>query len=89
MLGDFLNISQEFFDELESFAERNKIIYENNPHGRVCLLCFKAFLMEKTEEYYISGREKNIILGIFHCEAGHSNHFLDAGELKSVKNTED
>lgn len=82
-----LNVAPEFFKELELFATRNQVSSKRQTgDGRVCMRCFKAFLIKKSKEYNLDEVEmKVLVLSLGSGYIGHNGYYLD-GENAYITN---
>ncbi len=81
--SEMLNLSDEFFNDLESFAKRNKIEGENF-NAKVCMPCFKAFLIKRAHDHSIPRGAIKFFAKCFNCESGHFGYYMDKNILTKI-----
>lgn len=80
---DSFNLSVDFFEELASFAERNKIDCGEHP-GQVCLNCLKAHAYKILNEKEHINQNLFDMIPLFNCEMGHNGYYQDGSKIIQI-----
>ena len=78
---EYFNVYSEFLEELERFANRNKIPCPNHP-DQVCMRCLKAHAKRLLRDH--EKNKINTILSLFNCPTGHNGYYQDCEIIREV-----
>ncbi len=85
--GKILVVPDEFFDEIEAFAERNTIPLKDSSYEDIetcCLRCFKAHVLKTAEKTDMPELLKEFFAQQFQCETGHHGYYIDNDKMKEI-----